>query len=266
MRNKRNCGYTIVTANIEKMRTVICIILIFWTGILKGQYPFEKYPAIKYKAYNDWKINDRSEEPDKDVQNTIVLPRFFDNSDSLTIKLTSFADHFWDNSTFQIYRNKIEISKTIENMAFNPAGLDTVRVTDFNGDGLKDIKIVVAYMGNGTASLNAKVYYLFQRINQTFNIISFDDKMGPNQKERDFDGDGNYEIMTMNLLGYENHSYWLFNLFDYNGNELVNVNNKDNYPIMIQFLYRENFEITNKISREKMKDFKLNLPDDYERK
>jgi hypothetical protein len=70
----------------------------------------------------------------------------------------------------------------------------------------------------------------------------------------------------MNLVGYENHSYWLFNLFDYDGNEFVNVNSKDNYPIMIQFLYRENFQITNRISREKMKDFNLNLPDDYEKK
>jgi hypothetical protein len=250
----------------NKMRIALLFILVLLTGILKGQYPFEKYPALKYKAYNDWKINDRSEAKEKDVQNTLTIPNFYDNSDTLTIQLTSFADHFWDNSVVGIFRNKIEIKKLIENMAFNPAGLDTVRVADVNGDGLLDVKIIVAYMGNGTASLNVKVIYLFQYPDHSFNVISYDDKMGQNETERDFDRDGNYEIITMNLFGYENHSYWLFNLFEYKNDELVNANKKANYPIMIQFLIRENYEITNKISRAKMRDFELRLPDSYERK
>jgi hypothetical protein len=84
--------------------------------------------------------------------------------------------------------------------------------------------------------------------------------------ERDLDGDHNFEIITMKLTYYGDHSYWLFNLFDFDSDRLINVNNKDNYPIMTQFLFRENFEITNKISREKMKEFALTLPDNYDRK
>jgi hypothetical protein len=65
------------------------------------------------------------------------------------------------------------------------------------------------------------------------------------------------------LESHKNHSFWLFNIYDYNDGKLSNVNDKDNYPIMIQYLYRENFEITNKLSRKEMKNFEINLPEDY---
>jgi hypothetical protein len=90
--------------------------------------------------------------------------------------------------------------------------------------------------------------------------------MSENRQERDFDGDGNFEIITMNLIGHEDHSFWLFNIFNYLNGGLVNVNAKDNYPIMIQFLNRENYDVTNKISRDKMKTFALTLPEDYDAK
>jgi len=90
--------------------------------------------------------------------------------------------------------------------------------------------------------------------------------MVTNQTERDVDSDGNYEIITMTLFGYEDHNYWLFNLFEYANQELVSANHKVHYPIMIQYLFRDNFEITNKISREKMKAFGMAMPEGYERK
>ena len=36
--------------------------------------------------------------------------------------------------------------------------------------------------------------------------------------------------------------------------------------IMLQFLYRENYKVTNKVDKEKMKDFAIQLPDDYNKK
>lgn len=234
-----------------------------FTWHTKAQYPFEKYPAIKYRAYNDWKTYDNTEKEGK-VDNTLTIPNFFKNGDKITIQLTSFSDHWWNNSVIDVFRNKIKIQTFIEDMGLNPTGLDTLRVADINGDGLQDIKIISAYMGNGTASLNARVIYLFQKTEHTFRKISFSDKMGKNKIERDFDKDGNFEIITMNLLGYREHSYWLFNIFNYKDGRIVNVNAKENYPIMIQFLYREDYKITNNISRKEMKNFAHYLPDDYD--
>jgi hypothetical protein len=128
-----------------------------------------------------------------------------------------------------------------------------------------DIKITAWYMGNGLASLNRRRIYLFQNKDNRFTKISFLDKLGDDKKpDRDLDGDGNNEIITMNLTYYGDHSYWLFNIYDFIDGELKNVNMKYDYPIMIQYLHRENYEITNKISREKMKEFSLKYPDSYD--
>ncbi|QNR25156.1 hypothetical protein [Croceimicrobium hydrocarbonivorans] len=236
------------------------IALVSWTA--KGQYPFEKYPTPKYEHYNDWKTFDKSEKERK-VHSTLTIPQFFTNGDTLSLQLTSFTDHWLENSIIRIFRNGIETQKLIENMAFVPHGLDTLRVADINGDGLQDIKIISAYMGSGTAAMNVRVIYLFQQSDTGFQKISFADKMSSNRKERDFDGDKNFEIITLNLIGYEGHSYWLFNLFNNQDAGLESVNNQHNYPILIQFLKHPNYEITNKISRDKMKSFALKFPDDY---
>ncbi|MDR6845626.1 hypothetical protein [Flavobacterium granuli] len=228
--------------------------------IASGQYDFEKYPAIKFKAYNNWKTN----ETDKKAENSISFSDFFKNGESLTIQLNSFKEHWFENSVIKISKNNIETQNFTENIGFNPIALDSVRIADFNGDGLSDIKIIVPYMGNGTALMNVKVIYLFQQPNQNFLKVSFDDKQSDNRSERDFDNDGNYEIITMKLSSYQNHSYWNFNFFNLVNGKLINVNEKHKYPILIQFLEKENYKITNKISREKMKSFALKLPEGYD--
>ncbi|AOW09938.1 hypothetical protein [Flavobacterium gilvum] len=233
---------------------------IFFPLIASGQYDFEKYPSIKYKVYDDWKTNETEEK----VENSISISNFFKNGESLTIQLNSFQEHWFENSDIKIFKNNIETQNFTENIGFTPLALNSVRIADFNGDGLSDLKIIVPYMGNGIASMNVKVIYLFQQTNQRFLKVSFDDKQSDNRNERDFDGDGNYEIITMKLSSYQNHSYWNFNLFNLMKGKLINVNNKYDYPILVQFLEKENFKITDKISRKKMKNFALNLPEGYD--
>lgn len=145
-------------------------------------------------------------------------------------------------------------------------GFETIKVADINGDSLNDIKLIAWYMGNGTASMNVRTIYLFQNPNGHFRKISFDDKIGNDRPERDIDGDGNYEIITMTLQGFESHNYWLFNLFNYTNDNLENVNSKDNYPILIQVLNRENYTITDKVSRNKMKLLTMKFPEGHDRK
>jgi hypothetical protein len=247
----------------KSLFTILVLTLTAWSA--QAQFPFEKYASVQYTSFNNWKTYDKTEK-EKKIHSTLTIPTFFDNGDTLTVQLTSFTDHWWNTSIIRIFKNKTEIQKIAENMGFSPIGLDTLRVTDINGDKLQDIKITVAYLGNGIAAMNARIIYLFQKADHSFKKISFTDKINNNRKERDFDGDGNFEIITMNLISHENHSYWLFNLYHYSNGGLVNVNQVHNYPIMIQFLYRKNYEITNKISKEKMKTFALPLPDEYDTK
>ena len=251
------------------MKTKLFAILFTLIGLIsKGQYPFEKYPAIKYKEFKDWVVYDRLGEENK-IHHTLSIPKFFENGDSITIQLTSFGDYFHskDSSIIRIFRNHKQIQKIIENMSFDLINFyEPLRMADINGDGLNDFKMIASYMGNGIAALNMRVIYLFQNPDHTFTKISFTDMMSENRPERDFDGDGNYEIITMTLKDHGNHNYWLFNLYNFTDGELTNVNGKDDYPIMIQFLNHENYTITDKIPRAEMKDFALPLPEDYDRK
>jgi hypothetical protein len=252
------------------------ILLIFLTLTLltltsSGQYPFEKYPAIKYNTFNQWKVYDKIEKENK-IHFTLAIPLFFENGDTLTIQFTSFEiPPFFiygkDSSIVRLYRNQKQIQKFVEpTSTAHIDKYDTVRVADINGDNLKDVKIIVPQPGCGIAGMNAKVLYLFQNSYNTFNKISFLDMICPNRSERDFNSDSNFEIITMNLDYSDSHSYWTFNLYNYLNGQLICVNDKFDYPIMVQYLFRENYRITDKISREKMKDFSKKLPDYYDRK
>jgi len=117
-------------------------------------------------------------------------------------------------------------------------------------------------MGCGLASLNVRVIYFFQKENKEFTKISFDDKMDGNRIERDLNGDGNFEIITMTLQEHRNHNYWLFNVYNFVNDNLICINNKINYPIMIQFLFRENYKITTKITRKEMQKYEIQKPEE----
>lgn len=228
-----------------------------------GQYPFEKFPALQYKTYKSWKVFRQDE---KQTEYILTIPKFFDRKDSLTLLLTAIESK-WDSSFITVLRNGKEVQRFFEPMFFIDANLmEEVMTADVNGDKLQDIKLVVPYMSNGLG-VNTRVIYLFQQAKKNFTKISFKDEMfGQNREERDLNNDGSYEIITMTLTGYQAHSYWVYNLFNYKNNDLVSVDYKYNYPILIQFLYKSNFKITNKMSRQKMKEFAQAKPEEYDRR
>jgi len=247
------------------MRSIITLSLLMLTLKSFGQFPFEKYPAPHYQTYKGWKAYGK---PDKGNQTQFFLSisKFFNKKDSLTLLLTSFDDK-WDSSYITILRNGKSLQRFFEPMFFNDVNLsESVMVADINGDKLQDLKLIIPYMDNGLG-WNTRVIYLFQLKNKSFLKISYLDNMaGENRQERDFDGDGNYEIITMTLVSYLSHSYLSFNLFNYKNNDFINVNNKQNYPILIQFLYKDNFKVTHIMSRQKMKEFEQTKPKEYNKK
>lgn len=249
------------------MRAALIIGLIFITGLVKGQFPFEKYPEITYKKYKDWISYDRINKEHK-LHHTLTISRFFNDSASITIQLTLFDT--LDYSIIRIFKDKKEIQKFIEPSSFY--GLTSpypIFTADYNKDSLLDLKFLIPNHGCGAFNNYSRVIYLLQNKFEKFSKISYTDnfiELHENRLERDFDGDGRFEIITQTFQNYLNHNYWLFNIYDFNNDTLVNVNNKDNYPIMIQLLRRDNFEITDKISKEKQKHFERKLPDDYIKK
>ena len=245
------------------MKQLLIVILGFtyWAGYC--QYPFEKYAQPVYEEFNDWKLYDWTETK-QTINHTLTIENFF-QKESLTIQLTSSTENMWEQSSIRIFRGQTQIQKLTEDMAFGTHNIfEPIRVTDLNNDGLKDLKLIIPYLGNGVAALNVRVIYLVQNEKNEFSKSSFNDKMNTNRPERDFDKDGIFEVVTMKLNGHESHSYWTFNIFEFTQSGLVNANEKDNYPIMIQYLFRDNFEVTDKISRSDMKSYALEKPEEYD--
>lgn len=236
------------------------MLLIF--SVLKGQYPFETHSSIVCKEWKNWITYDSLDKEHKLIH-LLTIPNFFDKKE-FTIKLTLFDTLHY--SIIGIYRNNIEIQELIEPNPFwgitNPL---SVYEADFNSDSLQDVKLLIPSYGNGGYNYYARVIYLLQKPDGGLSKISFTDLFMnfQNRIERDFDGDGLFEVITQTFQNYEKHNYWLFNLYNFKNDSLVNVNSKGNYPIMIQLLFRNNYEITNNISRERMKQFAKKLPDDY---
>ena len=242
------------------------VIMILVTGFLKAQYPFEKYPAIKYLKKGTWTVSDKREKENK-MHWTSTFPDFFKSRDSLTVQLTTFGDK--DTSSIRIFKNQMQIQLLKEPYAIGRNfGMlyDTLLIGDINGDSLLDVKILCWYGGCGIASLNERVIYLIQKPDNKFAKFSFLDKSSSWRLERDLNGDGNFEIITMTLNGYESHNYWTFNLYNFINGDFVCVNDKFDYPIMIQFLYRDNYRVTDKINKEIMKTFSADKPECYDKK
>lgn len=227
-----------------------------------AQYPFEQHPALKWNCVGGWKEYNRLKSEGK-VHWTKSLRDFYDNGDSLTIQVTTIVDEK-EYSLIRIFRNRDQQQILHEQhaIAANFGFLfDSLYHADVNGDLLTDLKLFASYGGNGIASMNVRVIYLFQQPDHSFVKVSYLDKEPPT--ERDFNNDGNYEIITMTLNYHENHSYWTFNLYNFKDNQFQSVNALYEYPIMIQFLYRPNYQITNKLTREQMRIYSQQQPVDF---
>ena len=233
-------------------------------GYLNAQYPFEKYPSIKYLKKGTWIVQ---ESKTTKTQWTSTASDFFNPLDSLTVQLSAFEDK--DSSLITIFKNQKQIQLLMEPYSIGGGFgslYDTLLFADFNADSLLDVKILWSDGGCGIAGLNERVIYLIQQPENKFTKFSFLDMASSMRLERDLNGDGNFEIITMTLNGYESHNYWTFNLYNFTNDDLICVNDKFDYPIMIQFLFKKNYKVTDKITKKKMKTFSMEKPEFYDKK
>ena len=186
------------------------------------------------------------------------ITSFFKDKSDLEVTVNGNVEN--PKETYIQVKTNLKSKKYFEQI---PAqGTDGFYIADFNGDGKNDFKIVCFYMGSGLALMNVRVIYFFQKENNEFTKVSFDDKMDGNRIERDLNGDGNFEIITMTLQEHKNHNYWLFNVYNFVNDKLICVNNKTNYPIMIQYLFRDNYKVTTKITRKDMQKYEIKKPEE----
>lgn len=229
----------------------LLIIFLFCTLNGFAQYPYEKHPVIKYKR---------------------AAIRLDQNNSQTYFKAYAYAKKYMfkfiapaapDGCNLFLYLD----GKLIKRMAVDdqfdwPLRDGLLYIGDINGDGLKDFKIAYPNNGSGLAGSLIKKIYLFNLGKNKFQKISFVDFAW--DYERDFNGDGKFELFGQSYLSYQNHAYWVYDLYSYQKGKLVNVSKTYNYPIMIQFLgSKENYKITNKVPRNQMKQFSRPLPTNY---
>jgi len=233
------------------MKTLTTLLLLLVCGSIYADYPFEKYPAIRYRAYGQGLH--------LAYDSTGVTFKYTDPHSKAAIRIFFNFSRDADSSNILVYRNGQLVQRIIEPDEFNVyEAPDTVFVGDLNADGLPDLKVTVGYVGCGIASELVRKIYLLQRPDGTYSKYSITDFS--TMHERDFSGDHHYEIIGMDLDHYANHSYWVFDIYGWEGNRLVNEGKRYNYPILIQYLFTENYRITRLIPREKMAGFSRPLP------
>jgi hypothetical protein len=256
-----------------KCLLITCLFIVICATISKAQYPFEKYKEIKYKRITF------NQSYNKDSSIVYYYAKLSSPNKGKSIKSILFFGNEIDTMLTILIKKNEEIIQTISVHGDFPLRNmdDYIYVGDINGDGLADMKISFNNMsGAGLAGSLEKRMYLFQRKNGQYRMISFSDfavdyshhKLNNSWidwPERDFNNDRNFEIITCRLTRYRNHSYWTFDLYNYVNGELVCVDDKYDYPKMFQYLEaRDNYDVTKKISPEKMKTFKAKKPDEYD--
>jgi hypothetical protein len=128
---------------------------------LYAQYPFEKRPAINYKKFDKWKIKKHTESGDK-IDYTICILDFFPNHEPLTVKFE--GDHEKDSTLVRVFRSYNLIKTFFEPIGISEYGAhpQSAFSEDINGDGFKDLKIMIPNNGCcGAYNYYARMIYLF---------------------------------------------------------------------------------------------------------
>jgi len=222
------------------------------------QYPFERYPSVRYAASGEWQLT-RATSPTRSVSATAAV-----RAGSQSYNLRVFNRRIPADTFYVALSTGSATTQFLEPWYLLPESLTRpVRVADLNGDGLTDVKLVIDAVGGGAVRGLVRLVYLFGRPGGGFAKVSFLSlHEGP---ERDFDGDGNYEMVVRELVSYRGHSYWAFNVFRYTGGQLVNVSSRYGYPVLIRFLNKPNHQVSTNISRQEARQFLLKRPREYDK-
>ncbi len=231
-----------------------------------AQYPFEAFPKPNYKVFDTYFTDSSlftSEMLDVPFSYNIML-----DDDSTKI---SFA--YCQEEEFCPLKSIILIKRFGKRVAIYKSYLDfgvfghgvfpSIQVADLNKDGLSDLKLSIRGTGNGFAGFYNRQLFLYQTKENGFKCLSYLDLIGEERTERDFNKDGKFEHIVRSFTNVNGHAYWIYNLYSFKGDALVNVNYLADYPILIPYLNKPYYKVTTKISRKEMKKYVAKKPEDY---
>lgn len=235
------------------MKYLVLIFLLI-TGLNSfAQYPFEKYPKPNYKVI-PFKVLVQNDS--QFVAKSVAYKQY-------AVMLNS-KDDMAEVSLY--HRNKI-IKKFKVELGLLWIALPSdfaLYAADIDGNGLVDFKLKTHNNGSGLAGSLMHKLFLFNKSYNKFSGVHYIDFS--DSDERDLNNDGRYEIITQHYLQHtlSNQAYWVFDLFNFSNGKLVNVSAANNYPILVQFLYRDNYKITSHFTRRQMRKFSIKAPRDIE--
>jgi hypothetical protein len=210
------------------MRFLILTLLLLNCLSVSAQKILARYPAIHYTSFPLKPL----------IEGDSAHPSFtgeigsLAHEDKYTYSIFIRPDAKKEVSWITVKRNGRTELKVEEPTGLDSFTLDSVYTADINGDSFVDIKLVIPMHTTKANPVNVTEVYLFQHLKNNFTKISFGDIGG--RPERDMNSDGNYEIVTRSLRPFEGHTYWIFNVYEYTNDDLVNVSNKYGYPKMVQ--------------------------------
>lgn len=236
------------------MKIKFLTILLFTASITFAQYPFEKGKAINYTYEGEWKTVVEGKTYSAEI------PGFFKTGDAkIVADIISNDDIEFSLTKFEIYNGE-KLAAVFYDSTASPY-IFSISSGDINGDGLSDIKFEVSLGGCGLGALNNNQYYFFGNKDGSFTGMRFLN-MGA-WGEYDMDKDNNYEIFVLSHESINNHSYWVYNVYNYLDGKFVNVNNKLGYPLMIRHLIRDNYSPDKKIMQKYGKQYNAPLPQEF---
>lgn len=227
------------------MITLFLGMITLFTGEF-SQYPFDQYPKPEFTKHNNWQVWDRYE-TEKKVHLTLEIDSFFAGGERLTIQTTVENAGGNEKNTIRLYKGS-QVFQAFENECkipgYYPSFINafSVKSADLTGDGLTDFKIIYDYHSNGI-SASFRIMYFIQSKEGKFIRYSFDQMFEDKEidTERDFDMDGDFELLHVSLQEFKGHSYWCFNILDFDEALIQNTSEKYDYPIFIQFKIRRNY-------------------------
>lgn len=134
--------------------------------------------------------------------------------------------------------------KYIEKKGFYPKYLDSM-VVDIDRNGLDDL-IFEYWPGSQGLALGCGIALYLQQQNGDFKKLTLPAESFSPRDVFDIDGDGRFEIVTVQLVNYLDHNYWVYRCWQIKNYEIVNVDERFDFPRAIWFTFKPNQKLVDK--------------------